>query len=105
MILNQNIYFLCYFYCIETMDYFLKIEYLRSCNNLSLFKVTFIFYLLSNVTDIHAILEITVLDEDKNKVYEFLGKIEIPINSVKSFRFFTNDIINSFLKLIFYHTR
>lgn len=36
----------------------------------------------SNVTDIHAVLEVNVLDEDKNKVVEFLGKVEIPIIQV-----------------------
>lgn len=36
----------------------------------------------SKVTDIHAVLEITVLDEDKNKVYEFLGKVSIPLINV-----------------------
>jgi hypothetical protein len=29
-------------------------------------------------------LEVTVLDEDKNKVYEFLGKIEIPLINVQN---------------------
>lgn len=41
------------------------------------------FLSLSQVNDIHAVLEVTVLDEDKNKVYEFLGRIEIPILTVK----------------------
>ena len=34
------------------------------------------------MTDIHAVLEVNVLDEDKNKVVEFLGKVEIPIIQV-----------------------
>lgn len=38
--------------------------------------------IFSIVTDLHAILEVNVLDEDKNKVYEFLGKLEIPIINV-----------------------
>ena len=43
----------------------------------------FVFYYVSSkVTDIHAVLEVTVLDEDKNKVYEFLGKIAIPLINV-----------------------
>ena len=29
------------------------------------------FLSLSQVNDIHAVLEVTVLDEDKNKVYEY----------------------------------
>ena len=29
-------------------------------------------------------MEVTVLDEDKNKVYEFLGKIEIPLINVQN---------------------
>ncbi|RMZ93414.1 multiple C2 and transmembrane domain-containing 1-like isoform X4 [Brachionus plicatilis] len=36
------------------------------------------------VNDIHSILEVTVLDEDKNKVYEFLGKIEIPLINIQN---------------------
>ena len=34
------------------------------------------------VTDIHAVLEVTVYDEDKNKIYEFLGKVDIPLLNV-----------------------
>lgn len=44
--------------------------------------ITIICSFLSNINDIHAVLEITVLDEDKNKVYEFLGKIAIPLINV-----------------------
>ncbi|CAF1029366.1 unnamed protein product, partial [Brachionus calyciflorus] len=36
------------------------------------------------VIDLHSVLEITVLDEDKNKVYEFLGKIEIPLTNIQN---------------------
>lgn len=44
--------------------------------------ITIICSFSSNINDIHAVLEITVLDEDKNKVYEFLGKIAIPLINV-----------------------
>ena len=43
------------------------------------------------MNDIHAILEITVLDEDKNKVYEFLGKVEIPITAHLSTDYVPSD--------------
>ncbi|CAF3843589.1 unnamed protein product, partial [Didymodactylos carnosus] len=36
------------------------------------------------VRDIHSVLEITVFDEDKNKVAEFLGKIAIPLFAIKN---------------------
>lgn len=36
------------------------------------------------ITDIHAILEVSVLDEDKNKVFEFLGKVAIPLLKVQN---------------------
>ncbi|CAF4417721.1 unnamed protein product [Didymodactylos carnosus] len=36
------------------------------------------------VRDIHSVLEITVFDEDKNKTSEFLGKIAIPLLSIKN---------------------
>ncbi len=39
------------------------------------------------INDIHAVLEISVFDEDKNKVYEFLGKIGIPLLNVSNFLF------------------
>ncbi len=45
----------------------------------------FTHFSLSKVNDIHAVLEVIVLDEDKNKVYEFLGRIEIPILTVSFF--------------------
>jgi hypothetical protein len=54
----------------------------------------------SIVNDIHAILEVTVLDEDRNKVYEFLGRIEIPIlnvNKKRSTTHLTIPIINFIL--------
>ena len=34
---------------------------------------------ISNVKDIHSVLEVTVYDEDRDKKAEFLGKIAIPI--------------------------
>ncbi len=37
-----------------------------------------------SINDLHEVLEINVLDEDKNKVYEFLGKIEIPVINVQN---------------------
>ncbi len=46
--------------------------------------ICWFYFLFSQVNDIHAVLEVTVLDEDKNKVYEFLGRIEIPILTVKN---------------------
>ncbi len=49
----------------------------------------FTHFSLSKVNDIHAVLEVIVLDEDKNKVYEFLGRIEIPILTVG---FFINQL-------------
>lgn len=51
------------------------------------------------MNDIHAILEITVLDEDKNKVYEFLGKVEIPIINV--FFFFQLSVSEQLIYLFF----
>lgn len=44
--------------------------------------IIYSYFTNSTVNDIHSILEINVLDEDKNKVYEFLGKLEIPILTV-----------------------
>ena len=34
-----------------------------------------IFFSLSDVQDIHDVLEVTVYDEDKDHKYEFLGKV------------------------------
>ena len=53
----------------------------------------------SIVTDLHAILEVNVLDEDKNKVYEFLGKLEIPIINV-SFTFIFSKAMKQFTILL-----
>ena len=36
----------------------------------------------SQVRDIHAVLEVTVYDEDKDKKVEFLGKVAIPLLKV-----------------------
>ena len=38
----------------------------------------------SKVRDIHAVLEVTVYDEDCNKKSEFLGKIAIPLLRVRT---------------------
>ena len=37
----------------------------------------------SKVTDIHAVLEVTVYDEDPDKKVEFLGKLAIPLLQVR----------------------
>lgn len=37
---------------------------------------------LSNVKDIHSVLEVTVLDEDRDRSADFLGKVAIPLLSV-----------------------
>jgi len=60
---------------------------------------------VSKVTDIHAVLEITVYDEDPDKKVEFLGKLAIPLLQVKPPRccrrivpmlvFFTGSIARS----------
>ena len=38
--------------------------------------------LCSKVMDIHAVLEVTVFDEDPDKKAEFLGKVSIPLLQV-----------------------
>nr|XP_020445330.1 multiple C2 and transmembrane domain-containing protein 1-like [Monopterus albus] len=34
---------------------------------------------VSNVKDIHSVLEVTVLDEDRDRSADFLGKVAIPL--------------------------
>lgn len=41
------------------------------------------FYVFSNVKDIHSVLEVTVLDEDRDRSADFLGKVAIPLLSVR----------------------
>jgi hypothetical protein len=38
-------------------------------------------------------LEVTVLDENRNRVYDFLGKIEIPLTNVSFDNFFHYGIV------------
>ena len=51
-----------------------------------------IFFSLSDVQDIHDVLEVTVYDEDKDHKYEFLGKVHpcvflwIPYSSILQLR-------------------
>lgn len=37
---------------------------------------------ISNVKDIHSVLEVTVYDEDRDRSADFLGKVAIPLLSV-----------------------
>lgn len=39
---------------------------------------------LSNVKDIHSVLEVTVFDEDRDRSADFLGKIAIPLLHVST---------------------
>ena len=48
------------------------------------------------INDIHALLEINVFDEDKNKVYEFLGKVAIPLLNVSNL----NELCSKRLKTL-----
>lgn len=38
----------------------------------------------SNVKDIHSVLEVTVLDEDRDRSADFLGKVAIPLLQVSA---------------------
>ena len=52
----------------------------------------------SNVKDIHSVLEVTVLDENKYGIPDFLGKVAIPLLKVGTHVFLHYEII---LVLIF----
>lgn len=39
---------------------------------------------LSNVKDIHSVLEVTVFDEDRDRSADFLGKVAIPLLHVSA---------------------
>lgn len=39
---------------------------------------------VSNVKDIHSVLEVTVFDEDRDRSADFLGKIAIPLLHVST---------------------
>lgn len=42
-------------------------------------KMTLILVYLSNVRDIHSVLEVTVYDEDRDHKVEFLGRVAVPL--------------------------
>lgn len=42
-------------------------------------QTCFLLPALSNVKDIHSILEVTVFDEDRDRSADFLGKVAIPL--------------------------
>lgn len=54
-----------------------------SLTPLFIIPVVFVMFLsvsfLSNVKDIHSVLEVTVFDEDRDRSADFLGKVAIPL--------------------------
>lgn len=48
------------------------------------FHILYLTEIFSTVNDVHAILEITVYDEDPNKKIEFMGKVAIPLLKIKN---------------------
>ena len=57
---------------------------------IELFELFILILLHSNINDIHEALEVTVYDEDKDRV-EFLGKVAIPLLKVcLSFKYIFN---------------
>lgn len=67
-----------------------------------LFFIVLLFFVCSNIKDIHSVLEVTVYDEDRDRSADFLGKVAIPLLNVSqryvsihaflSFSFSTGDI-------------
>ena len=55
-------------------------------SSIGLFFSLFVFFVLflsiSNVKDIHSVLEVTVFDEDRDRSADFLGKVAIPLLQV-----------------------
>ena len=61
-------------------------------------KASYMVY-FSNVKDIHSVIEVTVLDENKYGIPDFLGKVAIPLLKVGTHVFLHYEII---LVLIFW---
>lgn len=60
---------------------------------------------VSNVKDIHSVLEVTVFDEDRDRSADFLGKIAIPLlhvstRTVKNGPIFTGNMSICFITYV-----
>ena len=69
------------FLLLKDVQYFHHLK--KNKKTLNLEKISD-FSISSQVKDIHAILEVTLYDEDRDKKYEFLGKVAIPLLKVRT---------------------
>lgn len=75
MALNKCIFF--YHDFKDILECLILVSDFFSVPTMALFSLS-----ISNVKDIHSVLEVTVYDEDRDRSADFLGKVAIPLLSV-----------------------